>query len=130
MKTMEEKSSQNEVKSPNLAELRDMSVSFYKEDGMWYADMPNHTKEENEMVLGSDDYLESLSNGSRRVTVFFSTKEPKEWLEHFTMVSHTEEDGAFYHTENLGADIYLCNVAHDIFVEHPMEFWVVDFVNE
>lgn len=33
-------------------------VRFYKENGKWYADIPNHTKEENEMVMGSDDALD------------------------------------------------------------------------
>ena len=38
------------------------TLRFFKLDNRWYADVPNHTLAENEMVAGSDDFLR-LSQG-------------------------------------------------------------------
>ena len=37
-------------------------VRFYKKDGKWYADVPNHTLEECEMVYGTDRFFNLHTN--------------------------------------------------------------------
>ena len=38
-------------------------VRFFKQDNKWYADIPNHTLEDNEMVMGADIALDYVSEG-------------------------------------------------------------------
>ena len=42
------------------------SVRFFKVNegpqAGWYADVPNHTLEDNEMVAGSDEFLEAVNS--------------------------------------------------------------------
>ena len=38
------------------------TIKFFKKEDKWYADMPNHSLEENEMVMGSDIVLDIISN--------------------------------------------------------------------
>lgn len=47
-------------------------LRFYKENERWYADVPGVSKEGNEMVFGSDIFLEKISNGKPQVIVEFS----------------------------------------------------------
>ena len=55
-------------------------LSFYKENGLWYADLPEFlalglgTKANLLMVDGSDKFLDFLSNNGNRATVKLSTK--------------------------------------------------------
>ena len=44
-------------------------LRFYKENEKWYADVPGVSKEDNEMVFGSDIFLEKISNGKPQVIV-------------------------------------------------------------
>ena len=37
-------------------------LRFYKEKEKWYADVPGVSKEDNEMVFGSDIFLEKISS--------------------------------------------------------------------
>ena len=36
-------------------------LEFFKLNGSWYADIPENTLEENEMLLGSDEFLEKVN---------------------------------------------------------------------
>ena len=55
-------------------------LSFYKENGLWYADLPGFlelglgTKANLLMVDGSDKFLDLLSSNGSKVTVKLSTK--------------------------------------------------------
>ena len=108
-------------------------IEFYKDNGQWYADVEEHTKEENEMIAGADKFLDSISMGRDRVSMNVSDKIcPKcEFL--FQRIEH-DEYGATYivldHHHDapaLGADssnipqkkFWLCNVVHTVFGEHP-----------
>lgn len=112
-------------------------VRFFKQDGKWYADMPNHSLEENEMVMGADVMLDFLAKNRGEVTVVFSDDEndaPKSYLK-LKMKQH-DKDGAYYTVSgrflasflNFAEDIFcckyepevwICNVTHDLFGEHP-----------
>jgi hypothetical protein len=50
---------------------------FYKEDNVWYIDIPNYPfpKSTLAMVLGADELLDKLSNHGKEITINFSTKE-------------------------------------------------------
>lgn len=112
------------------------SLRFYKEDSKWYADVPQHTKEENEMVCGADNILEIASEGTSEVTVRFALTEDvcPFYLAKLTMKGHDPNDGAFYTVtgplaETYGGvfEAYLCNVVHTVLGEHPQEIFIIDY---
>lgn len=85
-----------------------MRVNFYKRDNRWYADLPDYiesggTEEECEMVLGADTWLDILSNGKDRVSIFIG--------EGTGVLTLIEKDnvGATYAT-SIGLNVWLCNV--------------------
>ena len=101
-------------------------IRFYKENGKWYAGIPNHTKEENEMVMGSDDALELLADGKNEITLMLSDKPSSDYFVHFSRTEH-DDDGAYYQAcgdYDLPYPIWICNVTHDVFGEHPEDLYV------
>ena len=98
----------------------------------WYADVPGHTLEENEMVSGSDTFLEevdSLLGGRGEVTIDVATSmdvSADPFLAKLNMRSHNQW-GATYvlsgpMAEQYGAtgfELWICNVTHDVLGEHP-----------
>lgn len=105
------------------------TVKFYKEDGNWYADIPNHTKEENEMVMGSDDALDFLSDGGDKIELTLSDEETFDFIVHFNRTEH-DEDGAYYQAcgnYDMLYPIWICNVTHDVFGEHPKDIYLLSF---
>lgn len=101
-------------------------VRFYKQDNIWYADVPNHTLEENEMVFGSDMALELLANGKDEVTLEIADEPIVDYTTHFHIKEH-DDDGAFYQVcgdaDNLN-EIWVCNVTHDVLGEHPEDIYI------
>lgn len=105
-------------------------VRFYKEenDGFatWYADVPNHTKEENEMVMGSDVALDILANGKNELFLEVSDGPIVDYLAHFHMTKH-DDGGAFYEVcanADYLDEIWICNVTHDVLGEHPEDIYI------
>ena len=118
-------------------------VRFYKnEDNNWYADVPGHTLEENEMVMGSDAVLEMISNGNKAIgsdaafdmisngkdeVILEVSDEPiVDYLAHFHMTEH-DEDGASYEScgnADILGEIWICNVTHDVLGEHPEDIYI------
>lgn len=123
-------------------------VTFFKQNGKWYADIPEHTLEDNEMVMGSDILLEMLSNDGE-FDILKLTFEDKDSEYHhllaFKMVEH-DDDGAYYtlsgplyniyldsvYSENdvILNTVWICNVTHDVFGEHPKELYLTDMLQE
>lgn len=110
-------------------------VRFYKENGNWYADIPNHTKEENEMVMGADaalDWLLESANDCRvdkknEITLTLSDNNEK-YIAHLSITDH-DEDGAYYMVSGgIGVveQIWICNVTHDVFGEHPEDIYILN----
>ena len=125
-----------------MATMETKKIKFFKQDNKWYADVPNHTLEENEMVMGADIFLEWLANGKKNVELEVVTEEGWRYLFplNFTMKEH-DDDGATYSvwgykladfinaidvSQFIGGEptIWLCNVAHDIFGEHPKNIYI------
>lgn len=105
------------------------TVKFYKEDGNWYADIPNHTKEENQMVMGSDDALDFLSDGGDKIELTLSDEETFDFIVHFNRTEH-DEDGAYYQAcgnYDMLYPIWICNVTHDVFGEHPKDIYLLNY---
>jgi hypothetical protein len=103
-------------------------LNFYKEQERWYADVPEFSKEENEMVFGADTFLERLSVGYENVTVEFSDTEDGESLFAYQLIEHDEEGGTYANKINPLQTMWLCNVTHFVFGEHPQEFFIT-YVN-
>jgi len=111
-----------------------MKLRFFKQEGKWYADVANRTLDDNEMVMGADIALELISEGHNEVTLDLSTKKEDDPLLIFTMKSH-DDDGAYYNIDGslykqhiaeilpwfagYVPEIWICNVTHDVFGEHP-----------
>lgn len=110
------------------------TISFYREDNKWYADISGHTKEDNEMVWGSDHFLsilasESVVEGCDRITMTLSD-ESVPCLYQLVRTDH-DSDGARYLVVPNGADVsnaypsvWVCNVTHDVFGEHPEVIYI------
>ena len=117
-----------------------MKLRFFKQGDKWYADVPNHTLEDNEMVYGSDVLLENLSHGNDEVVLNISLVEVPDYLLKLDMREH-DDDGAYYivsgplfnqyvesNTVNYCEDYnvaWICNVTHDVFGEHPKEIYII-----
>lgn len=126
---------------PQNFEAMERRLRFFKQDNKWYADIPNHTLEENEMVMGSDTALDYLSNGKNEVFITVTDTDPG-W--NAPLIFHRkehDEDGAYYTMsgilfmdfldnfaqELIGTrpEIWICNVTHDVFGEHPERIYVL-----
>ena len=101
-------------------------LRFYKENERWYADIPNVSKEDNEMVFGSDIFLEKISNGKTQIEIEFTIDYPGNFIYGFSLIDHDEYGATYQSKINKEETIWLCNVAHEIFIEHPMEIFITD----
>lgn len=105
-------------------------VLFYKEGNRWYADVPGHSQEENEMVAGADTFLEILRQGAN-VKLAISQDAEKDHDITLFMIDH-DEFGATYitHCNRHHLDkkiLWICNVTHDVIGEHP-EYMFIDLL--
>ncbi|MBR4258727.1 MAG: hypothetical protein IKQ17_06845 [Kiritimatiellae bacterium] len=106
------------------------SLRFYRSGTEWFADVPQHTKAENQMVAGADTLLDRVSNGADEVFVVLSSDipNPGEWKLHLHIVEH-DKYGATYRVKAAGRDgtqlAWLCNVMHTVFGgEHPTDIYI------
>lgn len=111
-------------------------VKFFKFGGHWYADIPNHTLEENEMVMGADDVIELISNGENEVRIKVSDECPLyDTAQLVLLMAEHDDEGAWYELQGsflpnilscrLEQKIWMCNVVHDVFGEHPEKIYLV-----
>ena len=120
------------------------TLRFFKQDGKWYADVPNHTLEENEMVMGSESAIEYFADGKDEIQVTMSTDESDKdgSLIQLKIYDHDDE-GAYYTVSGLlvsellvesnyisldgfSPTVWVCNVTHDVFGEHPDNIYIMD----
>ena len=119
-------------------------LRFFKQDKKWYADVPEHTLEENEMVMGSDTALDLLSDNKDEIVLTLSDEDEKHSILTMTMKEHDSE-GAYYtlsgflYNKFLGLfasdpsrlsfditnEIWICNVTHDVFRSHPKNIYLL-----
>lgn len=117
-------------------------IRFFKQDNKWYADIPNHTLEDNEMVMGADIALDFVSNGKSEVFITVSDEYPG-WNTPLTFrLREHDDEGAYYDVdghllmrflEETGEafsgskpEIWICNVTHDVFGEHPERIYLLE----
>ena len=105
-------------------------IRFYRSGTEWFADVPQHTKAENQMVAGADTLLEEVSDGADEVFVVLSSDipNPDEWKLHLHLVEH-DKFGATYKVKAAGQEgvqiAWLCNVMHTVFGgEHPTDIYI------
>ena len=103
-----------------------MNLRFYKKNNHWYADVPGHTEEENEMIAGADKLLDiiltTIDSPLPEVNIRF-TQDPREAKAILFLEDH-DECGGYYFTfspewELHGLKLWICNVTHDVLGEHP-----------
>ncbi len=106
------------------------SLRFYRSGTEWFADVPQHTQAENQMVFGADTLLDMVSKGADEVFVVLSSDVPNpgEWKLHLHLVEH-DKLGATYKVKTAGQDgtrlAWLCNVMHTVFGgEHPTDIYI------
>ena len=105
-------------------------LRFYRSGTEWFADVPQHTKAENQMVAGADTLLDEVSGGADEVKVVLSSdvENPGEWKLHLHLVEH-DRYGATYKVTAAGQSgsqlSWLCNVMHTVFGgEHPTDIYI------
>lgn len=127
----------------NNMEIMEKTIRFFKiDEGIkagWYADVPGHTLEENQMVSGSDTFLEKVDailggNGEVTVTVADSLDEnftPS--MAKLNMRSHNQWGATYVLTgpiaeqySAVGFEMWICNVTHDVLGEHPKAIYILD----
>ena len=119
-------------------------LRFFKRDKKWYADVPNHTLEENEMIMGSDTALDLMSDNKDEIVLTLSDEDDERSILTMTMKEHDSE-GAYYilsgflynkfldlfalDSSTLPSDItneiWICNVTHDVFGSHPKNIYLL-----
>ena len=78
------------------------------------------------MVDGADELLDYLTTDGMYVTIDVSLEDNKINPILLELVAH-DEIGGTYHTDNLRhftRDIWLCNVVHYLFGEHPDNIYI------
>ena len=105
-------------------------LEFFKLNGSWYADIPENTLEENEMLLGSDEFLEKVVGDCKRIAMDLSTEYCNNYLVKMVITSHDDVGGEYMLSgklvdkfENEGTPLpmtaWICNATHSVFGEHP-----------
>ena len=115
------------------------TIRFYKiAEGPhkgWYADIPNHTLEENEMVAGSDAFLEEadrqLGKRGKIVITVSDDNSPGCFEAKLIMKSHNQFGATYILTgplaeyyDAVGFELWICNVTHDVLGEHPKSIYI------
>ena len=113
-------------------------LRFFKLEDRWFADVPGHTLAENEMVAGSDDFLNACDAGTGNVVIEMSDQPTGYDICHLKMLDHNQY-GATYsvnvrHCEakegpwqsvDFGVQkLWICNVTHDVLGEHPRNIYI------
>lgn len=119
-------------------------LRFFKRDKKWYADVPNHTLEENEMIMGSDTALDLMSDNKDEIVLTLSDEDDEHSILTMTMKEHDSE-GAYYtlsgflynkfldlfaldsstSLSDITNEIWICNVTHDVFGSHPKNIYLL-----
>ena len=115
------------------------TIRFYKigegPRAGWYADVPDHTLEENEMVSGSDTFLEeadALLGGRGEVLITVSDdNSPGSFVAKLIRKAHNQYGATYILTgplaskyDAVGFELWICNVTHDVLGEHPRSIYI------
>lgn len=119
------------------------TIRFFRiDEGMnkgWYADVPGHALEDNEMVAGADTFLEEVDKvlgGRGEVTLSVSDScdvSSSPFIAKLCMKSHDSEGASYVLTgpiaeqyDAVGFELWICNVTHDVMGEHPECIYIFD----
>ena len=117
------------------------TIRFFKihegPEAGWYADVPNHTLAENEMVAGSDTFLEEvdkMTDNDGEVNITCSDNNAYDcFLAKLLMKNHTQFGATYILTgpmaekyDAVGYELWICNVTHDVLGEHPKSIYIHD----
>jgi hypothetical protein len=121
------KSAASKAAGKLVGKKRKMTMRFYKEDSLWYADVLNWPgpKAMLLMVDGADTFLDYISGYKEEVTLALSL-DPTEGYEHLTYEHpHPYGDGAYYMAEMNGNPhkLWLCGVTEFVFGYMPEGLW-------
>lgn len=120
-------------------------LRFFKQDNKWYADVPKHTLDKNEMVMGADTVLDLIADNKDEVIFTLSDENDKHSMLTMTIKEHDSE-GAYYTLSgflynkfldlfdlesssvsfDITNEIWVCNVTHDVFGTHPNNIYVLN----
>lgn len=114
--------------------IRFFKISSGPQTG-WYADVPNHTLAENEMVAGSDTFLEAVDNMTDRDSEVHITcsddNAAGSFLAKLVMKNHNQFGATYILTGPMaethgavGYELWICNVTHDVLGEHPRSIYI------
>jgi hypothetical protein len=110
-----------------IGNSRELNMRFYKEHGMWYADVPGWIgpKAMLLMVDGADTFLDYLSGYTSEVKLDLSLDPKNEYQVLNYTHPHPAGDGAYYTTDMNGCDhkLWLCGVTEFVFGYMPEEVW-------
>ena len=101
-----------------------MELTFEKwEDGRWFVVLPDYVGDQVdlEMVDGADAFLDFLTEDGLYVTVEVSLEDLGDDAITLILAAH-DAIGGTYQVEKLQEfknDVWLCNVVHFLFGEHP-----------
>lgn len=122
-------------------------LSFVKENGIWYADLPEFleqglgTKSNLMMVDGADTFLDLLSNQSPKITLQISTEPFPGWqakmektrkglnAQLLALIGHAPVGyGAYYnvtvlHGKTFDHQLWLCPVTEYVFGQYPNKIY-------
>lgn len=100
-------------------------IRFYKEDTRWFADLPEYIeaggeRDDLEMVMGADDWLDELSDYGEFIALRLSTEK----LRNKITISDWDDSGATYiaheyNEETVNHVLWLCAVTKFVFGEFP-----------
>ena len=110
-------------------------IRFYRDECGWFADIPNHTKDENEMVAGSDKLLEMLYSSfpctNDEIKIMVSDRVKRE---HAVLNKISEDHEGAVYSIDLGflgrvLDIqdescWMCEVLKDVFGKYPKHIYI------
>jgi len=138
---------QTYTKTRPVSDISSQTLSFVKENGIWYADLPEFleqglgTKANLMMVDGADTFLDLMSGRSPRITLQISTDPFPGWqakMEKFrrglnsqllSLIGHAPVDyGAYYNVTELHGkpfehQLWLCPVTEYVFGQYPNKIY-------
>lgn len=104
-------------------------IRFYNEDNKWYADLPNYIeeggcKEDLQMVMGADIWLDVLSECGNEITIQISNKHFEGFeskLLYIGDLNHMKEGDYLEFPDN--HHMWLCGVTIWLFGEYPQSIY-------
>lgn len=105
-----------------------MEIDFERfDDGSWYVIFPEYEGDQDdlEMVNGADKMLDALTEDNLYVSLNVSTVDEFMFPFILELQSH-DAYGAYYNVidcPEYNGTIWLCNVTHDFFGEHPEKLY-------